>query len=616
MKKYRIYLLGAAVLVIGIMIGNGLTGTKKTTDTHTESEHNFVQDPVTKLWTCSMHPQIKMEKPGKCPICGMTLIPVSNNKSTEKVDDDEVVFTEEAIKLADIQTSKVMSASAVKDLRLLGRVQPDERRLYTQAAHIPGRIERLYVNFTGEKVVKGQKIMSLYSPELITAQKELFEAIKSKKVYPQLYTATINKLKLWKLTDAQIKAIEKSGKVKENIDILSDYTGYVMKRKVDLGDHLMAGSSLFEIADLSSIWVMFEAYERDLPFINENDKVEFTVQALKGEDFKGKITYIDPFVDAKTRIAKVRVEVSNKNGKLLPEMYVNGLIKAELNSGKNAVVIPKSAVLWTGKRSVVYVKVPHKNITSFKYREVILGETLGNFYIIKSGLKEGEIIATNAVFRIDAAAQLNGQKSMMNPTGAKGNTGGMNMPGMDMGGDKKKSKMSDADMKKMKKPAKDMKNMVMIDKSKIDNNFKKQLGQVVSSYINLKNALTKDDFVSAKRQSETLKAIISKVDMTLLLGDVHNAWMKDLKDLNKANKDVISAKDIKAQRDAFGGLGSKLSKVIETYGVNTQGKKIYLDYCPMVKQVWLSYDKAILNPYYGKSMPTCGEIKKEIVSNN
>jgi len=189
MKKYKIYLIGVAVLILGIFIGNIFSGSDKaTTDTHKKEEHNFVQDPVTKLWTCSMHPQIKMKKPGKCPICGMDLIPLTNNKSEEKVGDDEVVFTEDAIKLAAIQTSEVMQTSAIKDLRLLGRVQPDERRLYTQAAHIPGRIERLYVNFTGEKVVKGQKIISLYSPELITAQKELFEAIKSKEVYPQLYT--------------------------------------------------------------------------------------------------------------------------------------------------------------------------------------------------------------------------------------------------------------------------------------------------------------------------------------------------------------------------------------------------------------------------------------------
>ncbi|NQW36293.1 MAG: efflux RND transporter periplasmic adaptor subunit [Flavobacteriales bacterium] len=434
MKKYRIYLLGAAILVIGILIGNTFSGSNNATDTHSASEHNYVQDPITKLWTCSMHPQIKMTKPGKCPICGMTLIPVDNGKSDEKVGGNEIIMTEDAIKLADIQTSEVVKADAVKDLHLLGRVKPDERKLFTQSAHIPGRIERLYVNFTGEKVHKGQKIVSLYSPELIMAQKELFEAIKSKKVYPQLYTAIINKLKLWKLTDAQISAIEKSGKVSENIDILSDYSGYVMKRRVELGDHVMAGAGLFEIADLSNVWIMFEAYEKDMPWIHPNDKVSFTVEALPGKSFAGKVINIDPFVDAKTRITNVRVEVSNANMELLPEMFVNGLVKAKLQNATDVIVIPKSAVLWTGKRSVVYVKVPHKNVTSFEYREVILGETLGAFYSIKSGLMAGEIIATNAVFRIDAAAQLLGQKSMMNPDGGKPNLG---HAGMDMSGDKK-----------------------------------------------------------------------------------------------------------------------------------------------------------------------------------
>ncbi len=611
MKKYRIYLLGAAILVIGILIGNTFSGSNNATDTHSASEHNYVQDPVTKLWTCSMHPQIKMEKPGSCPLCGMDLIPLETELK-ESVGENEIIMTEAAIKLADIQTSKVVKADAVKDLHLLGRVKPDEGKLFTQSAHIPGRIERLYVNFTGEKVIKGQKIVSLYSPELIMAQKELFEAIKSKKVYPQLYTATINKLKLWKLTDAQISAIEKSGKVSENIDILSDYSGYVMKRRVELGDHVMAGAGLFEIADLSNVWIMFEAYEKDMPWIHPNDKVSFTVEALPGKSFAGKVINIDPFVDAKTRITNVRVEVSNANMELLPEMFVNGLVKAKLQNATDVIVIPKSAVLWTGKRSVVYVKVPHKNITSFEYREVVLGETLGAFYSIKSGLMAGEIIATNAVFRIDAAAQLLGQKSMMNPDGGKPNLG---HAGMDMGGDKKKSKMSDEEMKKMKKSDKSIKNMVMIDKSKIDSKFKKQLGLVVVNYINLKDALAKDDFVTAKTQSKALKSAFTKVDMSLLLGDDHNAWMKDLKDLNKANNDILSAGDIKKQRDAFGNLGEKLSKVIETYGVDTGKKSLYLDYCPMVKKVWLSYDKAIQNPFYGKEMPTCGEVKKELVSN-
>src|SRR5680860_952015 len=453
MKKYKNYIIAAGILIIGIIVGNVFSGGDSEA-THDEAEHELVQDPVTKLWTCAMHPQIQLEEPGNCPICGMGLIPMKTSTSSENISDDEIVLSEEAYQLSNIQTTVVEKANAVKEIRLLGKVKADERKLFSQVSHIPGRIERLYVNFTGEKVVKGQKIARIYSPELITAQKELFEAIRSKSIYPELYTASRNKLKLWKLTDHQINDIEKLGTIQEEIDILSDYSGYVMKRNVELGDYLEEGSSLFNIADLNTVWVMFEAYEADIQWIHKNDVVNFTIQALPGESFKGKVAYIDPFVSPSSRVAKVRVEMPNSSNKLLPEMFANGVIKAKLPNAKNALVIPKTAVLWTGKRSVVYVKVPHERTISFMYREVTLGADLGDFYIVEDGLMDGEIVATNGVFKIDASAQLIGQKSMMNPTGAAGNTGGMaNMPGMNMGGDQKKGdskmKMSDEEMKNM-----------------------------------------------------------------------------------------------------------------------------------------------------------------------
>ena len=434
MKKYKNYIIGAGILILGIILGNIFSGGNDEVRVK-DGEHEYVQDKETGLWTCSMHPQIKMEKSGNCPICGMELIPLeTSGDNSENIADNEIVMTPEAIQLANIQTTIVERSKANKEIRLLGKVKPDERRLYSQVSHISGRIERLYVNFTGEKVSRGQRIVRLYSPDLITAQKELFEAIRSRDIYPQLYTASRNKLKLWKLSEKQIDAIEKSGKVNEQVDIYSDHSGYVMKRNVELGDHIMEGSNLFDIANLSSVWVMFEAYESDMPWIHIGDKVDFTIQAIPGKNFKGKVTYVNPFVSATTRVAKVRVEINNADQKLLPEMYATGIIKAKLENENDAIIIPKSAVLWTGKRAVVYVKIPHKETISFVYREIILGQDLGDFYIVKSGLEEGEIVATNGVFRIDASAQLLGQKSMMNPEGNKVNSSGHS--GMDMSSNK------------------------------------------------------------------------------------------------------------------------------------------------------------------------------------
>jgi Cu(I)/Ag(I) efflux system membrane fusion protein len=603
MKKYKNYLIAAGILLLGIIIGNITSGDKNESSTNKE-EHNYVQDAETKIWTCSMHPQIKLEKPGNCPICGMELIPLDgSNGSDEDIASDEIVMTQEAIQLANIQTTTVSRSNALKEVRLLGTIKPDERRLYTQVSHIPGRIEKLYVNFTGEKVRKGQRIVRLYSPELISAQKELFESIKSKDVYPQLYKASRNKLKLWKLTDNQIDEIVASGKVQEQIDILSDYSGYVMKRNVELGDHVMEGMQLFDIANIDNIWIMFDAYESDIPWIHIGDMVNFTVQAIPGKDFKGKVTYIDPFVSQNTRVAKVRIEMKNPSHKLLPEMFANGIIKANLEDAKDALVIPKSAVLWTGKRAVVYIKVPHERTISFVYREIILGADLGDFYIVEKGLEDGEEIATNGVFRIDASAQLLGQKSMMNPEGRKVSSGGH--AGMDM----------EANNKTGKSEKEDMSGMIVIDKSKVDSKFKKQLGKVVDEYITLKDALIRDDSVFAKKQTTNIEEAIENVDMLLLLGDSHNVWMKGLKQINNSLKIIQSSVNLEEQRKAFGLLGKSLSEVIDMLGVETaNGKPLYLDFCPMADNdngsYWLSYDKEISNPFFGKKMMTCGEVKK------
>ena len=623
MKKYKNYIIAAGILLVGIILGSVFTG--NTTSTHLkDGDHEYIQNPVTKLWTCAMHPQIRMTAPGNCPICGMKLIPLDQSaSSSDKIGPNEIVMSAETMALANIQTSVVTKANATKEIHLLGRVQPDERNLYAQVSHIPGRIERLYVNFTGEKVVKGQRIVRIYSPELISAQKELFEAIKSKDIYPALYKASRNKLKLWKLSDAQIDAIEKSGKVQEQIDILSDYTGYVMKRDVDLGNHLMEGSKLFDIANLSKVWVLFEAYESDLPWIHINDEVNFKVQGIPSKNFKGKVTYVDPFVEPDTRITKVRVELNNPKTELLPEMFANGIISSKLKNSNDVLIVPKSAVLWTGKRSVVYVKVPHKNTISFEYREIELGPDMGDFYIVNSGLKEGEVIATNGVFKIDASAQLVGQKSMMNPTGEKGAGGGMNMPGMDMSDGEKKNepKMSDEEMKNMKTPStSDKSNQSSMlntnsninrDKKNSDTSiFKNQFGDVIKAYIVLKDDLVKDDNTDTQKAATKILQAISKVDIKLLVNNEEQMhWMKLNKEILTATNSILKTSDINQQRSHFKNLSNQLITAVKLYGVN---QTVFEQHCPMADNnngaYWLSFDKTIKNPYFGKKMSTCGNI--------
>lgn len=398
----------------------------------TKEDHIHSSDKVGKkeIWTCAMHPQIRMDHPGKCPICGMELI-LLNKDNGAKIDSNAVYFSKEALELANVATSIVSHQQPVKEVRLYGKVQADERLLQNQVAHVGGRIEKLFVNFTGEPVHKGQLLATIYSPELITAQQELLEAAKSKQSQPEIYQASMEKLMQWMLTDRQISQIESSGKVKMNFEVYSNTSGIVTSKRVATGDHVTEGSVLFEVANLSSVWVLFDAYESDLPFLKVGNNIFFTIQAMPGTSFSANIKFIDPVIDPVNRVAKVRVEINNSGAKLKPEMYATGLVRANLNEYRDKLVIPRSAVLWTGKRSIVYVKQPNSNEANFKIREIELGPMLGNSYVVESGLMEGEEIVTDGTFSVDAAAQLAGKPSMMNHDEPKLKKVS-SMPGMDM----------------------------------------------------------------------------------------------------------------------------------------------------------------------------------------
>jgi Cu(I)/Ag(I) efflux system membrane fusion protein len=427
----------------------------KTTDTvaqeqsHDEKEH--------QIWTCSMHPQIRMDKPGKCPICGMDLIPLQQLTTASVA--DAVKMTPEAMKLAEVETTVVGQQNASKEVSLYGKVQADERRIKTQAAHVPGRIEELMIGFTGETVTKGQTIARIYSPELVTTQEELLQAKQLKPVQPALVEAAREKLRQWKLSNQQIAAIEQGGKPQTEFDVTANVSGIVLNKRVNQGDYVQQGAPLFEVADLSSVWVLFDAYESDLPWIKKGDAVSFTLESVPGQKFSGKITFIDPFIDPATRAAKVRVEVANPGDRLKPEMFANGIVNSVLAGHSGQIIIPQSAVLWTGPRSVVYVKVPDTKEPEFRMREIDLGPALNNAYVVLNGLKDGEEIVTNGAFAVDASAQLTGKPSMMNPEG--GESGAGSMPGMDMGGSKK----PDKDKRDNEMPGMDMENQAKKESS-------------------------------------------------------------------------------------------------------------------------------------------------------
>ncbi len=582
----------------GLFFGWLFFGGSENGKTNTNEEEVKIHDHSEEsgIWTCSMHPQIKMDKEGDCPICGMDLIPLESGGDDDAIAFDEIQMSESAMKLAAIQTALVKKGKAKKTINLLGKVQADERRISELTARFGGRIEKLYVNFTGQNVSKGQKLATIYSPELIAAQRELLEASKFKDTNPAFFKAAHTKLKLWDLTETQINAIVEKGEPQLYFKVLSPITGTVTGRHVSLGDYVKEGQGLFKVIDLKKVWIMFDAYESDLPWIKLGDEINYTIQSIPGQIFKGKISYVDPFINAKTRVAKVRVEQTNPKLELKPEMFVNGILESKMEKN-NELLIPKSSVLWTGKRAIVYVKVPNKEMSVFQYREIDLGPLAGDFYVASTGLNDGEEIAINGVFKIDAAAQLAGKPSMMNPDGGKSSTGHDHVS-MEMGNIENSEKTTKMDK---------------VDKNNIPDKFKVQLYNSISEYIKIKEAFFDSDAKEADKFAKSMKLSLNNVDMKLLEGVEHMAWMDLLKMINFSLDKVLKGKNIDEKRVGFRDLSNNITLSIEKFGIKSD-KTLYLEFCSMADDdrgaYWISDNKEIQNPYFGEQMPKCGEVKK------
>ena len=568
MKKTALYI---GLLLAGLLLGWLLFGGNAT------NEHNHEHSTETKanqMWTCSMHPQIMKTEPGDCPICGMDLIPAE--AGAEGLSADEFKLTENAMKLANIQTTIIGAADGSENtLKLSGKIVANEKKNAVQVSYFSGRIEELFINFTGEQIKKGQKLATIYSPELFAAQQELLTAKSLKATQPQLYKAVRNKLKLWKLSEEQINSIEQTGKVIENFPVYATISGTVSEKMVEVGQTVKAGQGLFKIADLNSLWAEFDVYENQISQIKTGQAIEIQTNALPGKVIATKVSFIDPIVNGNTRTVTMRADIRNSNAEFKPGMFVSGTLTLATSSG--TIMVPSSAVLWTGKRSLVYVKTKADQPV-FEMRTIQIGKKTGDSYEVISGLKSGEEIVSNGAFTVDAAAQLQGKKSMMNQT---------NETSMKMG-------MSN-------------------ERMKVSTKFQTQLKSVFDAYISLKDALIKGDFKTAKQYSNAMNTNLSEVDMKLLKGDAHNDWMMISKNLTGLTEQFENASDIKGQRAVFKPLSEQFILAIEKYGINQQ---VYAQFCPMADNdkggYWLSVEDKILNPYFGDQMLGCGEVAKTI----
>tara|TARA_R100000697_G_C5453453_1_gene198094 strand:- start:190 stop:1866 length:1677 start_codon:yes stop_codon:yes gene_type:complete len=558
-----------------------------------------------------MHPSVRQSEPGDCPICGMELIPVNDNSTGGNP--NELTMSLAAMKLAEIETSVVRSGNPVSTIYLPGKIMPDQNKVSSVTALFGGRIVNLYVDYEGAFVRKGQKIASIYSPELISAQQELLQAAKFKEQNPVLYKSAKRKLALWELPVQTIEEIESTGEIKTELDIVSPATGYVTKLNVSREDYVNRGSMIYMVADLSSVWVMFDAYESDLSLIQEGQNIMFTTATYPGEKFEGTVSFVDPSVNSMSRTADVRVKANNPEKKLKPNMLAEGILTANISNQKS-LLIPKSAVLWTGPRSIVFVQIPNKEEPTFIAREVTLGKRVGEQYIILEGLEAGEEVVTHGNFKLDGAAQLADKLSMMNrnPGTGANRTGheGHNMGAGDSG--EMKMEMNSRSMNE--EDHSNHQNMNTETKS-VPAEFKSQLNNVVQEYLKLKDALVMSDKSKVTAYANKLENELKNVNMTLVKGELHTTWMKQLEKIDSSNKELKQSQNIEAQRAAFLTLSSTLIESVKTFGIPSV---IFQQYCPMTDEgkggYWLSETEEIANPYFGDQMHNCGETILKIES--
>ncbi len=552
-----------AIFVVGVIAGLLLKGDNDSVPG--ERGKSIDADASVLFWTCSMHPNIHKEGAGKCPICGMDLIPVSSTPGDKETGSmRRLVISSAARELMRIETTPVERRYATAEIRLVGKVEYDETRLGYITAWISGRLDRLYVDYTGVEVKKNDHMVYIYSPELYSTQDELIQVLKHARgqkgvssIYPDvanLLGPVRERLRLWGMTQEQIGEIEKSKIPSDHLTIYSPMSGIVIKKNRQEGDYVNVGDRIYTVADLSHLWVMLDAYESDLVWLRYGQEVVFTTEAYPGEKFKGRIAFIEPVLNEKTRTVKVRVNVPNLSRKLKPKMFVSGVIFTQISTGGKVVdphlagkwicpmhpavikdeagecdncsmplvraeslgyvvanskekykplVIPVTAALVTGHRAIVYVEVQDTDQPVYEGREVVLGPRAGGYYLVRSGLKEGEIVVTNGNFKIDSAVQIKARPSMMAPD-AGGGVGSHQHEG-------------EGKAPGHKKPAETV-------STHIPDNFLRQMGALEDGYDTISRAVELEDSDLIRSGFQAFGKALNKVDVEPLAGHLLMLW--------------------------------------------------------------------------------------------
>lgn len=557
-------------------------------------------------YMCAMHPQIRQPGPGRCLICGMDLVPVTSGTAGKPGENNPRRFvTSQAAKaLMDIETTRVERRSVHVEIRMVGKIEHDETTLSHITAWMPGRLDRLHVDHTGIGVKQGDPMAEIYSPELVNAQEELIQAIKAahelessdvemiRDATKSMVEAAREKLGLLGLSVEQVKEIEMSGTASDHVTLNAPMSGIVIDKYGQPGMYVNTGTRIYTIARLDRVWAKFDAYESDLVWVREGQEVEFTVKAYPGEVFTGRVAFIDPVLDERTRTVKVRVNVPNPEGRLKPGMLARAVVYADPAEGELSLVIPASAPLVTGKRAIVYVEVQGAESPTFEGREIVLGPRAGDYYLVSSGLREGDLVVTRGNFKIDSALQIQAKPSMMSPEGGTGGSVHVH------GGSASKQTAQEVEHSSRPRPE-----------------FSHQAGRLLSDYLTLQSRLAEDDLEGATSAAARVLEQLGRADPTSPGAEQSPVWTDIRAVTEKTLRSMVAAGDIDSLRGDFSRLSESVQRAIETFAADVDGP-VYVIRCPMAFQGrggdWLQTDKDVRNPYFGASMLRCGEVIKTI----
>ena len=619
-------------------------------------------DSTPTTWSCSMHPQIKLPKPGKCPICFMDLIPLESG-TTADLGPRQLRMSTAARELARIQTTPVRRAFAEAEIRMVGRIAYDETRVAYITAWVPGRLDRLYADYTGITVKQGDHMVYMYSPQLLATQEELvqahrvIDALSESKSRVLLSTARAtleasrDKLRLLGLTPEQIEEIETSGTTSDHLTIYAPIGGVVVAKDAREGMYVQTGTRIYTIVDLSRLWILLEAYESDLPWLRYGQRVAFTSPSFPGESFDAVISFISPTVDPRTRTIQVRAVVSNSDGRLKPDMFTRGVVRSRIDQDGHVLdvqlagkwispmhpeivksgpgtcdvcgmplvpaeeygyaerlpddpaaplLIPATATMITGTRAVVYVELPDRDEPVFEGREVQLGPRAGDFYVVRSGLEEGEMVVINGAFKIDAELQIQAKPSMMSPEGGVA-------PGAHHHGEPSAPHTpTPAETPIASRDA-------HAEPVVISAGAQASLTPVFDAYFDVQAALADDDVDAAQRSFAAVADAVASVDMTLFEGHTHMRWMEFSKTLSGAATEGNKAGDIETARSAFHSLSESVIALQAAFG-HSDPREFFLAHCPMARDRqgadWLQTNDVVHNPYFGSKMLRCGSIRE------